>query len=440
MYEVTDDIALTAVVGYRKVDTLFSFDVDGSPLALENTRNNTGEDYKSGEVRLAGKTGPLDWVGGVFFYRGDGHVHTTLVSPYLGLQRYQNHSYSPKSNAAFVNLTWHPLERLGVTLGGRLSDDKNVVHYSNLQDEVPANNVIFDVTPKDNRFDWKAGIDYKVLDETMVYASAATGFRLPSFNSRPYQPSQITQIPGDEILNYEIGSKSEFLDRRLRLNTTAFFTDYKTRPASIGGQEYQNGASGPIAGNSVTIPLVNGPPGSTTCRARTTAEINAGTPGFTCVSRTYYYNQPGRVRGVEAEVEALPVNRLSITGSFGYSTFDSHDINLATRGEQAPAGRAAVECQRRRAVRIARSATRGLDRAAHRLAIHWQHRVPDRFDHVEPVCVLGVQRAPHLQQQRARHRCIGGGHESVRQVLLPEHLRPAALRVSADQWATEQAT
>ncbi|MEJ0098546.1 MAG: TonB-dependent receptor [Pseudomonadota bacterium] len=331
VYEVTDDIALTAVFGYRKVDTLFSFDVDGSPLALENTRNNTGEDYKSGEVRLAGKTGPVDWVGGVFFYRGDGHVHTTLVSPFLGLQRYQNHSYSPKSDAAFVNLTWHPLDRLGVTLGGRLSDDKNVVHYSNLQDEVPANNVIFDVTPKDNRFDWKAGLDYKLLTDTMVYASAATGFRLPSFNSRPYQPSQITQIPGDEILNYELGSKSEFLDKRLRLNATAFFTDYKTRPASIGGQEYQNGASGPIAGNSVTIPLVNGPPGSTTCRLRTTAEVNAGTPGFTCVSRTYYYNEPGRVRGLEAEVEALPVTHLSITGSFGYSTFDSHDINLPTR-------------------------------------------------------------------------------------------------------------
>ncbi len=218
-----------------------------------------------------------------------------------------------------------------MTLGGRYSDDKNIVHYSNLQDEVPANNIIFDVTPKDSRFDWKAGLDYKVLDDTMVYASAATGFRLPSFNSRPFQPSQVTQIEGDEILTYELGVKSDMLEKRLRVNATAFFTDYKTRPAAAAGQEIQVGAGGQVAGNNVVVPLLNGPDGSTTCRARTQAEINAGTPGFTCVSRNFYYNQPGRVRGVEAELEALPVRHLTFNGSVGYSTFDSHDINLPTR-------------------------------------------------------------------------------------------------------------
>ncbi len=83
VYDFTDDIALTAVFGYRKSTPLFSFDVDGSPLALENTRNNTGENYKSGEVRLAGKTGQVDWVGGVFLYGGEGACayHTGVAVP-----------------------------------------------------------------------------------------------------------------------------------------------------------------------------------------------------------------------------------------------------------------------------------------------------------------------------------------------------------------------
>lgn len=335
VYDFTSDIALTAVFGYRKIDSLFSFDVDGSPIALENTRNNTGEDYWSGEVRLAGRTGTLDWVGGLFYYDGEGFVHTTLVSEISNLQRYQNHRYRPESKAAYVNLTWHPLEKVGVTLGGRYSDDKNVVNYSNLQDAVPAGNIVFDVTPQDSRFDWKAGVDYKLFEDTMVYASAATGFRLPSFNSRPFQPSQVTQIAGDEILTYELGIKSDLLEKRLRVNATAFFTDYKTRPAAAAGQEVQTGAGGaPIAGNSVTIPLPNGPAGSTTCRTRTTQEVTDGVPGFTCVSRNFYYNQPGRVRGVEAEFEARPIAHLSFNGSVGYSTFDSRDINLATRANK----------------------------------------------------------------------------------------------------------
>ena len=64
-------------------------------------------------------------------------VHTTLVSPYNNLQRYQNNLYDPDSKAAFVNVTLQPFEKLGFTLGGRYSDDKKPVRYSNLQDATP---------------------------------------------------------------------------------------------------------------------------------------------------------------------------------------------------------------------------------------------------------------------------------------------------------------
>lgn len=329
VYSLTDDMDLTTVVGYRKVDTVFSFDVDGSPLALENTRNNSGEDFWSGEARVTGRHGDFDWVAGVFFFEGDGYVRTRLVSPFNASQRYQTHTYDPQSSAAFLNLGWRPLEKLGFSFGGRYSDDKNVVHYSNLLDGgTAAQHIIFDVTPQDERFDWKAGIDYRLGSQTMVYASAATGFRLPTFNARPFQPSQVTQIEGEDILTYELGVKTDLLEDRLRLNATAFFTDYRTRPAGIGGQEYQlDGNGNPLSGTQVTEPLPNGPPGSTRCRNRTQQEIDGAVPGFTCLSRTYYYNNPGRVRGVEAEFQAHPVNRLALNGSVGFSTFDSRDVN-----------------------------------------------------------------------------------------------------------------
>ncbi len=49
----------------------------------------------------------------------------------------------------------------------------------------------FLVHPKAKRFDWKAGIDYHITDVVMVYGSASTGARLPGYNPRPQQNTQV---------------------------------------------------------------------------------------------------------------------------------------------------------------------------------------------------------------------------------------------------------
>lgn len=335
-YDLGSDMEIMLVGGYRSVDTIFGFDVDGSPLVLEQTRNNTGSQHWSGELRFSGSRSFVDWTIGAFYYTGDGYVRTTLSSPFNGLQRYQDHTYKPDSKAVFANFVVRPIDRLSLTLGGRYSDDKKAVDYENLQDGNPAGDIVFQVTPGDKRFDWKLGADYQITDDILVYASAATGFRLPSFNSRPFQPSQVTQIPGDEIVAYELGFKSDLLDRRLRLNVTGFYTDYKTRPGTVAGQEYLQGPGGqPIpvpGGGSVTVPLPDGGEGATTCRVLTPQEVAAGQVGYQCVSRSYYVNYPGKIKGVEAELQAEPIEGLLIDGSVGYAHFSSEDLDRTING------------------------------------------------------------------------------------------------------------
>ncbi|WP_160737556.1 TonB-dependent receptor domain-containing protein [Altericroceibacterium endophyticum] len=333
-YDLDNATQIMLVGGYRSVDSIFGFDVDGSPILLEQTRNNTGSTHWTGELRFTGSRDLIDWTMGAFYYTGDGYVRTTLSSPWNNLQRYQDHTYDPESKAVYANFVVRPIDRLSVTLGGRYSDDKKRVNYENLQDGNPAGDIVFQITPGDKRFDWKLGLDYQLTDNFMVYSSAATGFSLPSFNSRPFQPSQVTQIPGDETLAYELGFKSDLFDRRLRLNITGFYTDYKTRPGSVGGQEYLLDASGnpiPVSGGgSVTVPLPAGGPDATTCRVLTPAEISAGTTGYECVSRTYYVNYPGKIKGVEGELQAEPIDGLLIDGSFGYANFRSDDLDNTT--------------------------------------------------------------------------------------------------------------
>ncbi len=339
VYGLTPDIDLTFIAGYRDVIANYTFDVDASPLQIEHTRNTTTHTQHTFELRASGKMDWLDWTVGGFYYKADELVRLMFASPFSNLQRYQNNRYKPESKSGFANVTVRPFgDKLGITLGGRYSDDKKPVSFDNRQDGVPSGDIVFNVTPAESRFDWKAGINYEVLTGTMVYASASTGFRLPSFNARPSQPSQVTPIPGDDIIAYELGVKTDLFDRRLRINAAAFYTDYRQRTTTVNGSEYQliNGAT--VAGLQVTEPLPGGPAGSTRCRNRTPAEIAGNVAGFSCVTRTFYTNTPGKVKGVELELEARPIDGLSINGSLGYAKFDSPDLKVAGRANARVVG------------------------------------------------------------------------------------------------------
>ena len=76
----------------------------------------------------------------------------------------------------------------------------------------------------------KIELDYKPDSNNLFYASISRGTKAGGFNNGFYPTGvSLTQIPyGDEtLLSYEIGQKSTLFDRRLRINTSAFYYDYK---------------------------------------------------------------------------------------------------------------------------------------------------------------------------------------------------------------------
>ena len=70
---------------------------------------------------------------------------------------------------------------------------------------------------------WRVAVDHHFSDDLMVYASfnrgeKSGGFNISNVSNPPYLP---------EVLDaYEIGVRSEWLDRRLTLNASAFSYDY----------------------------------------------------------------------------------------------------------------------------------------------------------------------------------------------------------------------
>jgi iron complex outermembrane receptor protein len=330
-WDLGSNVELSGVVAHRKTDETHTFDTDGTPLVVEHVINHLVQSYNHAELRLSGKSELVDWVAGLFYFHADGEQFASLIQGSFGLQRSLHTLYTPTSKAAFVNATIRPFgPRFGIVLGGRYAEDKKVVNFSNVSDLSPAvtsSDIVFTVVPKQNKFSWKAGLNWQPNNNILVYASAATGYTLPGYNPRPLQYTQVGQFDGNEDIAYEFGAKLDLLNRRVRLNVDGFYTDFKNRPTGIGGAEaLLNDQGKPQVGDQQLVPLPGGPPGSTMC---STTRVAPGT-GIVCLGRTYFVNQPASIRGFEAELNAEPIDGLLINGSLGWSSLHAPDISKRT--------------------------------------------------------------------------------------------------------------
>jgi len=362
-WDFDNNMNLTAVVGYRVLDEIHTFDTDGTPLVVEHVVNDIVNKYLTTEVRLS-RTSPLmDWVGGVFYFDAEGVQHAALAQGSVGGQRKLYTTYEPKTKAVFANVTLRPFgDQWSFIVGGRYSDDEKVVHFSNLADVSPSpSDIRFVVVPQQKRSSWKLGINYQLSNTALLYTSAASGNSLPGYNPRPLQVTQVGQFDGNDDVAYELGAKLDLWDRRVRLNAAAFYTDFKNRPTAIGGAEATlDNNLNPVPGNQQLEPLPGGPPGSTRCSTQTLPTNS----GIVCIGRTYYRNLPASVRGAELEYTITPTDALVVNGSVGWSKFWAPDIaqRVVNRRQGNPFWTANAGIQYRLAVgRLGGSITPRLD-------------------------------------------------------------------------------
>jgi iron complex outermembrane receptor protein len=83
-------------------------------------------------------------------------------------------------------------------------------------------------TDADN-FSGRAVLQYDVAQDVMVYGSFTRGYKGPAFNVffNHVAPTNSTPIDPEKSNSYEVGFKSQFFDRMVQLNATAFLVDYK---------------------------------------------------------------------------------------------------------------------------------------------------------------------------------------------------------------------
>jgi iron complex outermembrane receptor protein len=78
-----------------------------------------------------------------------------------------------------------------------------------------------------DRTTFKAGLDYRVTDDLMVYANFSQGYKGGGFGARSATTTTAGPTEDNTADLYELGFKGDFFDNLLRLNVTGFYTKFK---------------------------------------------------------------------------------------------------------------------------------------------------------------------------------------------------------------------
>jgi iron complex outermembrane receptor protein len=296
-------------------------DDDGSPINIQTVDGLQTVDWFTAELRFSGRAwDKLDWTVGGFYYNGNSLNEQMVQIPFLSLILDGNpaplyasdpfvnaqNDHDSRNFSGFGHFVYDFNDQISLTAGLRYSDDKKEVDFDNTRVQNPF------LVVKDHHFDWKAGLDYQFNEDIMLYASAATGYRPGSYNPRPFQWTGVVAVDAEESIAYEGGIKSDWFDRKFRLNVAGFYTNWKTRILPVGGTE------------CLVLNQPPGPPIYLNAPPLVTDSLGNMCP-FT-LPRTFYENGPGDISGVEIEATLRPIDGLTITGAFGWTHWESDDI------------------------------------------------------------------------------------------------------------------
>ncbi len=228
-------IALKSITAYRAYKGGFGDDVDQSPLDYQTNYTFYRHRQFSQELRLSGNIldKKIDWTIGGYYFKGYSRQSGRTHFPSQGLDFLYNDPVHSENKSAFAHVEWHVVDGLNLTFGVRYTDDQKDYLFSRTDANsglVPPSlaglNGLYSKF-KGANWDYKAGIDYHLTPDIMAYGQWSTGFRGGGINARPLFSNQQGTFKPETLDAYELGLKTSFLDRRIRVNMAAFLNKYK---------------------------------------------------------------------------------------------------------------------------------------------------------------------------------------------------------------------
>lgn len=286
---------LTSITAYRTSKLDGSADEDFSPAKVAAT-NIAIEDtsHFSQELRYASNSdGAFDYLIGLYFLdqkiEGAGGAFAFAkalnpAAPAIYVNARHDSIVDATTYAAFVHANYRPTEKLELTFGARLTQDDKAIDYKITdQSGLFTNGALKD---KRSRTDFSptVSVNYKASEDVMAYARYARGFKSGGWNADFVRSIADMDFDDESVDAFELGLKSEMLDKRLRLNLAAYLSKHK---------------------NYQVFSFVQLANGGTALNVSNAGKLTS--------------------KGFEVEAEAAPTNWLTLYANYGYndSTFDS---------------------------------------------------------------------------------------------------------------------
>ncbi|KQO09507.1 TonB-dependent receptor [Sphingomonas sp. Leaf242] len=248
--------ALTSITAYETTSGFSRGDTDGGAGAnfpVGGIANGFGQsqgqirdlDQWSQEVRLAGTPGGrFNWqVGGLYFdtrditdfYQRGFFLTTAARNPNNWVRLHDVNT----SWAGFGQVSYELVDKLTLTVGGRVTEDKKRTQLLKTADQADGS-VTYrgrrDVTLKATKPSWDASLLYQASPDVSLYTRVAEGFRGPTIQGRSAVfNSDFTTAKSETILSWEGGVKSRLLNNTLSLNATVFA--YRVKDIQLNGND-----------------------------------------------------------------------------------------------------------------------------------------------------------------------------------------------------------
>lgn len=279
---------LASISAYEHVDQPLRIDADYSPAPGVTTLPDyeTNSRTFTQELQLlSNDESAIDWVVGLYYLWSRNYRFQSLsgfaFSPAPGTPGVQqSEGNSPSTSYSAYGQATIPLgESTRLTGGLRYTiDERSISGFLARNGVTLASPAVVAKSNTDKKLTWRASIDHDLTENILAYASATRGFKSGFYNvSNPTNPAVRPQV----VDAYEVGFKTEFFDRRVRFNTSAFWYDFSNIQVRL------NGITGPIFDNAAK----------------------------------------GRIRGFDIDFEARPIPALQIQGGLTY--LDSEYLNFA---------------------------------------------------------------------------------------------------------------
>jgi iron complex outermembrane recepter protein len=303
-WTVADDVELRSITSYRKLDQsqwdngigahagVFRPNAQFSRYSLATLHQK----QFSQELQLVGSADRFDYVGGLYYYHEAGNDDAwspntmvwnatgTGATPLPSLQAgaaapFPDRASTAKADsyAAFGQLTWKPgllNDALSLTAGGRYThDEKNGELY-----KVNGADTDYRFDIKSDHFDPMVTLALDAARGVHLYGKWGTAYRAGGANSRSLTYRSFGK---EEVSTFEAGIKTEFWDRRARVNLAAYTTRYTDIQIDFSAPNINNT-------NRTTIETVNAPGN-------------------------------GRIKGIEVDASVAPFRGLTLSGSYAYT-------------------------------------------------------------------------------------------------------------------------